>query len=72
MKTRREYMKALPLQKRLQAIENIRRNRGLKGLLNEILDEIPRTESVLSGTFVYGWTKQGHDYWWAISTKYFK
>ena len=72
MKTRREHLSVLPLQKRLQAYEAIRElnpyGEGLNYCLNMACDQ----DSVIGGAFTYARTKQGHDYWCALSTKYFK
>jgi hypothetical protein len=58
-KTVREILKKLPLQKRLQAIENVRRQNGLAYLDLCAL-------SGLSGFFNFDYSRQGHVYWWKI------
>jgi hypothetical protein len=58
-KTVREILKSLPLQKRLQAIENIRLQKGL-----DYLNYVSITG--LSGFFIFDKTRQGHIYWWRI------
>ena len=69
LKTRREHLKVLPLQKRLQAMENIRKIRttGFNNALNELVD----ARSSLRCAFTYFWTKQGGFYWCNIEAKYF-
>ena len=57
--TVREILKRLPLQKRLQATENIRRQRGM-GYLNDI------PFGKFNGFFTFDYTRQGHRYWWKI------
>lgn len=69
MKTIKEHLKKLPLQKRLQAIENIRKqNSDLVFSLNWKTN----TENAISGKFIFCDTKQGHDYWYDINQKYFR
>jgi hypothetical protein len=65
----REWLKLLPLQKRLQAIENIRRDSGFN--LTYDLDFCQDKTSTLTGSFIFGETRQGHDYWQNINNKYF-
>jgi general stress protein 26 len=67
--TLREWLKLLPLQKRLQAIENVRRDNDLN--LYYYLDNIGSKYIVLSGSFVFEKTRQGHNYWETINNKYF-
>jgi len=68
--TRLEHLKKLPLQKRLQAMENIRRLNvfGLSESLNYNID--PR--STLYGAFALTDTKEGFSYWDKINDKYFR
>lgn len=65
--TRREELQKLPLQKRLQAIENIRRYRSYFTLKERLESE----NTVTPLMFVYENTRQGHVYWWKINQKYF-
>jgi hypothetical protein len=67
--TLREWLKLLPLQKRLQAIENIRRYKPFE--LNYCLDSIEYKYLILAHCFVFSETRQGHDYWQNINNKYF-
>lgn len=68
--TRKQHLQKLPLQKRLQAMENARRysyNFGLK----EILEYETPGKQLLSGIFNFMNSRQGHDYWMNIDRKYF-
>ena len=65
--TLREWLKLLPLQKRLQAIENIRRYKPFE--LNYCLDFMQSKDSTLG--FVFKRTRQGYNYWETINNKYF-
>ena len=67
--TRREQLQKLPLQKRLQAIENTRRN-CLIVSFRERLD-FEADGLALASLFVFANTKQGHDYWIDVNRKYF-
>lgn len=67
--TRKEHLKKLPLQKRLQAMENIRKQTS-GFTLSERLDHSTGV-MILSGSFVFMNTRQGHDYWMGIDYKYF-
>lgn len=67
--TRLEHFKKLPLQKRLQAMENIRKTRryfSFYALLN--MD----TTLPLSGGFNFSRSRQGRKYWMNIDIKYFR
>jgi len=66
LKTRREHLKVLPLQKRLQAMENIRKSGFPKGYMDTALINFS-----LLGLFSFHESKQGADYWWKIESKYF-
>tara|TARA_R110000851_G_scaffold227491_1_gene380300 strand:- start:116 stop:364 length:249 start_codon:yes stop_codon:yes gene_type:complete len=70
MKTIKEHLKKLPLQKRLQAMENIRR--GSPYSLSERMNRITKEQDVLSPSFIFEHTKQGHNYWWNINEQYYK
>jgi hypothetical protein len=65
----RQWLKLLPLQKRLQAIENTRRDNNLNLFYD--LDYIGFKRTTLTGSFVFEKTKQGHNYWQNINNKYF-
>ena len=67
--TLREWLKLLPLQKRLQAIENIRRYKPFE--LNYCLDFMQSKDSTLAGGFLFKETRQGYNYWENINDKYF-
>ena len=67
--TLREWLKLLPLQKRLQAIENIRRDNIPN--LSYHLDFKYCKSSTLAGSFVFEKTRQGYNYWMNINDKYF-
>lgn len=65
--TRREELQKLPLQKRLQAMENIRRQNSSFSFSERINAENCNVPLL----FVYIDTRQGHDYWRKIDKKYF-
>jgi len=67
--TRKEHLQKLPLQKRLQATENIRRRDSSFPFNETLSDECNNMEHVLC--FIYEKTKQGHWYWWEIKERYF-
>lgn len=67
LKTRIEHLNILPLQKRLQAMENIRKHSHLH--LKEAMNEI--TVDPMTAVFIFDLTKQGHYYWMEINEKYF-
>jgi len=67
LKTRREHLKVLPLQKRLQAMEEIRK----VGYFEEHLKQECDSYSAIAGCVTFLYTKQGHEYWWNIHLKYF-
>lgn len=68
-KTVKQHLQILPLQKRLQAIENIRRQStcGFKYDLSYRIEK----RLALIGSVAFVLTKQGHDYWRNINNKYF-
>ena len=70
LKTRREHLKVLPLQKRLQAMENIRKEAFPS--FQEVLNRNENKDFTLAGSVTFSYTSQGHDYWWSIHTKYFQ
>lgn len=65
--TRRERLQVLPLQKRLQAMEAIRR----EGFFEQDLNHTCHPSSTIAGAITFEYTRQGHSYWWNINTKYF-
>jgi len=67
--TRKEHLQKLPLQKRLQAMENTRRACGFFWINKEVPDYA--IKGLLSGLFVFTETKEGYRYWWNIQRKYF-
>tara|TARA_R110000782_G_scaffold202500_1_gene291031 strand:+ start:284 stop:535 length:252 start_codon:yes stop_codon:yes gene_type:complete len=70
MKTVKEHLKKLPLQKRLQAMENIRKL-SYSYSLSERMNSIRHETSTLSGSFIFEDTRQGHNYWSNINYKYY-
>jgi len=71
LKTRREHLQKLPLQKRLQAMENIRRKDLFSQGVKKTLEMECHIDLVLAGCFTYQETRQGHSYWWSINCKYY-
>ena len=70
LKTRREHLKVLPLQKRLQFIEQIRKHSHLN--LQEAMNEIVGCSGMpMTSVFIFDSSKQGHCYWCNINSKYF-
>jgi len=71
--TVRENLKVLPLQKRLQAIENTRVHcKETYYRFQDALDlKIPFVNTLV-GVFVFSTSRQGTDYWWEVHNKYFK
>jgi len=68
--TRKQHLKKLPLQKRLQFMEQIRKHSHLK--LVEAMDEITGCSATpLSSVIIFDKTKQGHEYWMNINMTYF-
>jgi len=67
--TRKEHLKKLPLQKRLQAMENIRKECLFVSFQERLNHKTYNT--TLMGLFVFMNTRQGHDYWMNIDMKYF-
>lgn len=65
----KNLLKKLPLQKRLQAMENIRRRTTDMIKFNDVLNITNQKD--LKGSFVFAKTKQGHSYWMEIDAKYF-
>jgi hypothetical protein len=70
MKTVKEHLKKLPLQKRLQAMENIRRGSSSSSLM-EIMKLKTEGKELLSFLFIFNKTQQCHRYWYNINYKYY-
>lgn len=66
--TRLEHLKKLPLQKRLQAMEEIRKAYPSFSLSRKMTEEVVERFTLL---FIFDFTRKGHDYWWGIYEKYF-
>ena len=66
MATVREELQKLPLQKRLQAIENIRRKNIFLLGLKRTLDMTCFKGCFLVGHFSFTETRQGLDYWYRV------
>ena len=70
-KTGEEWLKNLPLQKRLQFKEQTRRNFKGLGCFKVYLDRTTADlADTLNGAFVWNMSKQGHEYWSNINKKY--
>lgn len=69
--TRLEHLKKLPLQKRLQAMENVRKTTSFIGFKGELDWPIDKSKSCIAGCFIWSDTRQGYDYWSHINYKYF-
>lgn len=69
MATIKELLKQLPLQKRLQAMENIRLQE-FEGFQKSLSREFTGLENALSGIFVFKKTRQGHEYWTNIINQF--
>jgi hypothetical protein len=68
-KTAKQWLQDLPLQKRLQAMENVRRDSyQFQGSLNM---KTMSLYSALSGLFTWADSRQGHAYWSEISEQDF-
>jgi hypothetical protein len=70
MATVREELKKLPLQKRLQAIENIRKQNIMVCGLKKALDDEYSNGNFLISYFSFTDTRQGLDYWFDIYGQY--
>lgn len=68
-KTVREHLKKLPLQKRLQAMENTRRQTGR---FQDRINHSTSKQDLILGLFSFDQTKQGHDYWFNINKKHYR
>ena len=66
--TRKEHLQKLPLQKRLQAMENIRRE-AFRSFSHELNKD--GNNGFLLKSFTFHYTRQGSKYWWDIQEKYF-
>lgn len=71
MKTAQELLKQLPLQVRLTAIELIRRNSPLSYFGKNPI-KFHELKDLLTASFVFQNTKQGHNYWMNIIEKFNK
>jgi len=69
--TRKEHLQKLPLQKRLQAMDNIRKNGSLATFEANINQPCSNVKFFLAGCFIFQNTRQGRYYWWNIQQKYF-
>jgi hypothetical protein len=70
MNTRKQHLQKLPLQKRLQFMEQIRKHSHLK--LGEAMCEITGYLAFpMISVVIFDLTKQGHEYWMNINSKYF-
>jgi len=69
LKTRREHLKVLPLQKRLQAIEAIRLDN--KGTFKLHMDAVTEKRFTISGAFMFFQTRQDESLWYDLDEKYF-
>jgi len=69
LKTRRERLQKLPLQKRLQAMEEIRR-RSSSLDFQRFLNVIDDNKDFLLGYFIFNKSRAGSDYWFSIYFKY--
>ena len=70
-KTRREWFKRLPLQVRLNAIENVRLESTIFFTLNQRIDyKHDNFKDSLFSAFDFSETKQGGNYWCNIAEKY--
>lgn len=69
LKTVKEHLKMLPLQKRLQATEEIRKNAfpSFKETMNYKSD----SKNFLMGLFTFHYSRKGADYWFKINKKYY-
>lgn len=69
LKTRREHLKVLPLQKRLQAMENIRKEAFPS--FQESLNNKCELEDMLIQLFSFHYSREGFQYWFNINSKYY-
>jgi len=67
--TRKQHLQKLPLQKRLQAMENIRRDSNI-GFVKTLSSEIEPYMVIYAGFDMFG-SRQGFSYWDKIHNKYF-
>ena len=81
MKSRREYLKELPVDIQAEVLTELssnlerRRKTGLADASNTLeldyLDVEVVRRSTLLNAFIFRDTVKGFDYWWEINTKYF-
>lgn len=69
LKTVKEHLQVLPLQKRLQAMENIRRESF--PMFSKHLSFKCERKNLLMGQFTFSYTRQSADYWFEINSKYY-
>lgn len=69
LKTVKQHLQVLPLQKRLQAMENIRKESF--PMFSRHLEYKCEHKNVLMGQFIFNYTRQSGDYWFAINSKYY-
>jgi len=69
LKTIKEHLKVLPLQKRLQAIEAIRREAF--PFFSIMLNFETEKNNLLMGLFTFHYSRLGADYWFRINSEYY-
>lgn len=69
-KTVREHFKTLPLQIRLKAMENLSKQIYQGGFYTRLNLKSTNLSMALAGSFVFSKTREGHEFWIAISIKY--
>lgn len=69
LKTVKQHLQVLPLQKRLQAMENIRKESF--PMFSKHLEHKCEHKNVLMVQFTFSYTRQGSDYWFKINSKYY-
>lgn len=69
LKTRREHLKVLPLQKRLQAMENIRKE-AFPSFEKYLANKID-SKDFIGDCFLWDATRQGRLYWLNINNQYY-
>jgi len=61
-KTRLEWLNSLPLQTRLQVIENARKEGNTMAVIKENAIMYSIWEAI-AGLFIFEFSRQGHEYW---------
>jgi hypothetical protein len=69
-KTVREHLKTLPLQIRLKAMENLRKQTYKGGFHSQLNYKSINLYAALSSSFVFSETREGHKFWIEISVNY--